>query len=258
MILDAAGLARFYATPLGRRAAAVIRRRLARSLGSASGRRIAVIGFAPPQIADWCARAQVAVQLNPARIGALRGGWRAVLSAEDALPLADEAVDVLVLIHALEAAGDADALLREIWRVLAPEGRLVAIVARRTGLWALSAATPFGHGRPWRAGEIAALMADRCFTVLESARILRFPPFGARVLPALAIERLADALALPLGGLLFVTAAKRLARPVLEGRRGPALRPVHVWQRVPTKAANGSIHCARGSRKESWPSSVSA
>lgn len=258
MSLDAGGIAGFYTSPLGRRVAAVIRRRLARSLGPVSGRRIAVIGFAPPPLADWCARAQVAVQLNPARIGALKGGWRAVLSAEDALPLGDEAVDVVVLLHALEAAGDADTLLREIWRVLTPEGRLVAIVARRTGLWALSAATPFGHGRPWRAGEIAALITDRCFAVVESTRILRFPPFGAAVLPALAIERLAEALALPFGGLLFVTAAKRLARPVLEGRRRPALAPVHAWQRAVTKAANGSIHCARGSRKESWPSRVSA
>ncbi len=259
MYPDVGRLAAFYATPLGRRVAAILKRRLRRRLGTLVGRGVALVGFGAPLIAGLCERAAWNVQLIPAGLGVIAATPRAVLAAETALPLADEAVDVVILLHALEAVPDPDALMREIWRVMRPEGRMVAILPRRASLWARVARTPFGYGRPWRQREIATLLAERCFLVTGNERILRFPPFAPASLPALAIERMADALHLPFGGLLLVTAVKRLAQPlpVMPARR-PVLAPAHAWRRAVTNAANGSIQAACGSRKESWPCGVSA
>ncbi len=259
MYPDVGRLAAFYAAPLGRRVAAVLKRRVRRRVGSLAGRRVALVGFGVPLVAGLCERAAMHVQLMPAGIGAIAAARRAALVAETALPLADEAVDVVILLHALEAVPDPDALMREIWRILRPEGELVAILPRRASLWAMVASTPFGHGRPWRQREIEALLVERCFVVTGCERILRFPPFAPASLPALAIERTAEALHLPIGGVLLVTAGKRLAQPLpVARRRRPVFAPAHAWRRAATNAANGSIQAACGRRKESWPCGVSA
>ena len=39
-------------------------------------------------------------------------------------------------------------LLRECWRVLRDDGRLLVVVPNRLGSWALFDHTPFGQGRP--------------------------------------------------------------------------------------------------------------
>src|SRR6202008_3697705 len=74
------------------------------------------------------------------------------------LPLTDAGVDRVLLVHALEMAQDAGALLREVWRVLAAGGRLLAVVPNRRGVWARTDATPFGHGRPYSRGQITNLL----------------------------------------------------------------------------------------------------
>jgi len=55
----------------------------------------------------------------------------------DALPLADASVDLVVLPHALELARDPHQTLREVERVLMPEGRVVIVGFNPTSLWGL-------------------------------------------------------------------------------------------------------------------------
>ncbi len=45
-------------------------------------------------------------------------------------------------------------LLREVWRVLAPSGRMMAIIPNRRGVWTRTDTTPFGHGRPYSRSQI--------------------------------------------------------------------------------------------------------
>ncbi len=51
----------------------------------------------------------------------------AIVARLDSLPLASESVDVLILPHTLEFAGDQHQLLREAERVLKPEGQLLVL-----------------------------------------------------------------------------------------------------------------------------------
>ena len=52
-----------------------------------------------------------------------------------ALPFAENSVDLVVLPHTLEASADPHATLREVARVLVPEGRLLVIGFNPTSLW---------------------------------------------------------------------------------------------------------------------------
>jgi SAM-dependent methyltransferase len=88
----------------------------------------------------------------------------------------DAVFDRVLLVHAIEEAATPHAMLREIWRVMAPEGRLVVIAANRWSLWAQSDATPFGHGRPYSRTQLAALLSDSMFEPVVSARALYTPP----------------------------------------------------------------------------------
>lgn len=61
----------------------------------------------------------------------------AVLCDFDALPFASQSLDLVVLPHTLELAGDAHQALREVERVLVPEGRVVVLGFNPASLWGL-------------------------------------------------------------------------------------------------------------------------
>jgi len=58
------------------------------------------------------------------------------------------------VVHALETSDSPAEVLSEIWRILTPGGRLIAITPNRRGLWARMDTTPFGHGRPYSRSQI--------------------------------------------------------------------------------------------------------
>lgn len=61
----------------------------------------------------------------------------AVLCDFDALPFASQSLDLVVLPHTLELARDAHQALREVERVLVPEGRVVVLGFNPASLWGL-------------------------------------------------------------------------------------------------------------------------
>jgi SAM-dependent methyltransferase len=80
-----------------------------------------------------------------------------------ALPFPADSIDLVVLPHALEFAPDPHQLLREVERVLRPEGRVVITGFNPASLWGLRqrlgsvrlGITP-GHGEPGPAGQARA------------------------------------------------------------------------------------------------------
>ena len=94
------------------------------------------------------------------------------------------AVDRVLLVHALEMAHDPGALLREVWRVLAAGGRLLAVVPNRRGLWARMDTTPFGHGRPYSRTQINAAPARHLVHADRMERGALCAADRARLVPA--------------------------------------------------------------------------
>jgi hypothetical protein len=158
----------------------------------------------------------------------------ATLVDEFSLPLPDAAVDRILLVHALEMSDDPEGLLREVWRVLAPSGRLMAVIPNRRGVWTRTDTTPFGHGRPYSRSQITQLLRQTWFTPTAWGEALFMPPVakGWFLRSAMAWERVGAALSLPFAGVHIVEATKQVYRAIPAHRERtrliPALEPVLV------------------------------
>ena len=115
----------------------------------------------------------------------------AALVEEADLPLPDASVDLALVVHGLELTDQLPDLLRELWRVLAPQGRALLVVPNRRGMWARFDSTPFGHGRPFSRGQLSDLLRDAAFSPTGWAYALFAPPIGRSFLirSAPALER---------------------------------------------------------------------
>lgn len=216
MRVDVLALQRFYASPLGDAARRAAARRLAALWPHADGLDVLGLGYALPYLERFRPAARRVTALMPAEQGA--EPWPAdaprgsVLSDEARLPFIDAVFDRVLIVHALEESNALRPLLREIWRVMAPEGRLVVIAANRWSLWAQSDATPFGHGRPFSRRQLGSLLADAMFEPVASARALYAPPsnWTPFVRAADAFERVGEVVWPAQGGLVLMEAVKRL------------------------------------------------
>jgi SAM-dependent methyltransferase len=154
------------------------------------------------------------------------GASRAILASETELPLPDASIDRVLVVHSLEMAGSPRPLLREIWRVLAPEGKVLLVVPNRRGLWARFDHTPFGHGRPYSRGQLERLLASAMFAPTGWSPTLFMPPLGWRIVlnTAVGLER-AGYYAWPrFCGVLMTEAQKNLYAPIVEPAKEAASR----------------------------------
>ncbi len=244
MRTDALQIDRFYRTDQGRAASAMILRRLMALWPDMKTLDVLAMGYGPPLLEMLEPETRRALAFMPAEQGAIRwpgaAASRTVLGEDTHLPFPDAMFDRIFLIHALEESQSPQHMLREIWRILAPQGRLVLIVPNRTGLWARMETTPFGHGRPFSKGQLSRLLTDAALTPTAWARALYAPPWkwSCKDDRALGWEKAGEAVAPHLGGLIMAEAVKntgaltpRAARPVrvrlpgLDGRPAPALSP---------------------------------
>ncbi len=74
-----------------------------------------------------------------------------------ALPLASQSMDLVVLPHALEFSEQPHALLREVDRVMRPEGRLVILGFNPRSLWGLRQMLAMDHRSPPWSGRFLSL-----------------------------------------------------------------------------------------------------
>jgi SAM-dependent methyltransferase len=137
------------------------------------------------------------------------------LVEEDRLPLADNSVDLMLAIHCLELSDSVRRLLREIWRVLKPEGRLLAVVPNRRGVWARLERTPFGHGRPYSASQLERLLREALFEPVEIGSALHIPPFKRPRFLGVArtIGRMSARLGPAFAGVIIVEVRKEVVAP---------------------------------------------
>lgn len=185
MPADSHAAAEFYASPRGGVAARLLRERITALWPSLAGQSVLGIGHAEPYLRLWRGEAARCIALTPAQMGAAR--WPAgapnlsCTAEEDALPFPDLSFDRVLLVHGLEAAENARRLLRETWRVLKDDGRLLIVVPNRTGMWAYLESTPFGHGQPYSQGQLGRLLAGSLYRVERRDGALYLPPARRRL-----------------------------------------------------------------------------
>jgi SAM-dependent methyltransferase len=236
VVMDVVDLRNFYAQRLGVVARRFVGRGIRARWKDTRAQRVLGIGYAIPYLGLFRQEAERCLALMPAPQGVVR--WPstrpalAALVEEDELPLTDSAVDRVLLVHSLEMSADAAELLREVWRVLAPGGRLLAVIPNRRGLWARMDTTPFGYGRPYSRTQITQLLRETWFTPTGWDEALYVPPIGRGwfLRSAVAWERTGATLSAPFAGVHIVEATKQVYRAIparREKRRFvPALKPV--------------------------------
>ena len=177
---DIIDLRDFYEGALGRAVVRVVQRHLRAIWPRLAGQRVLGIGFATPYLGALSAESERTIAVMPAGQGVLRwpaGGNNLVaLSNETCLLLFDRSIDRLVMVHCLEGSPEVRAVLRECWRVLADGGRLVVIVANRSGFWARADNAPFAQGRPFSMGQITKQLREALFAPLLTATSALFMP----------------------------------------------------------------------------------
>lgn len=216
MPIDVTDLKDFYDRPMGATVRRLLGHRIRARWRNVRGLSVLGLGYAPPYLGQFQGEALRIGALMPAAHGVrhwpTEGPGRTTLVDEEALPLADSSVDRLLLVHALEAATSARQTLREVWRVLAPEGRLIVVVPNRRGLWAQRDTTPFGHGEPYSRGQIERLLTGAMFAVEEITFALAMPPVELQLVrrSAPAWERLGARLWPAFSGVILVEARKQV------------------------------------------------
>lgn len=222
--MDVRGLSDFYESQMGERTRRLILRRLRQIWPVTRGRRLLGYGFPQPYLGAFLPEAERCIAALPAALGE-SGPWPQdnnliTRIEEDALPFPDAFFDLILVVHGLEEAEGLRPLLRQLWRVLAPEGRLMIVAPNRASLWAQMERSPFGYGRPFSRGELDALLRGALFVPELWQRALYAPPLAPRTLARSGAgwERFGTRFFPGLGGVHIVEAGKSLYAPAAPAR----------------------------------------
>ena len=253
MHLDVVELRKFYSsTRLGRLAQHMLRARLRELWPNVRGQTVVGFGFASPLLRPFLGEAARTLSLMPAQQGVCalpgEGPNLSTLVEETLWPLPGGFADRLVVAHGLETCERPQALLEEIWRVLAPGGKVVFIVPNRAGMWARRDGTPFSFGRPYSTGQLDAALAAQKFTAERHFGALYMPPshrrFWLKVAPAM--ERLGQRVeARGLAGTIIVEAEKLVYITPRSGTRVRARDPIRVLSGLGVPAPKPAGRSAR-------------
>lgn len=232
---DVRELAAFYNAPLGQLAQRAIQREIRRFWPDLRNYRLLGYGFAIPYLRALAGteRSIAALPCGHGPVEAESYAWPrqrnvALLCEEDALPFPDVFFDRILIVHGLESSENLRALLRQLWRVLAPEGRILLVVPNRASLWAQVQVSPFGHGRPFSKLELDTLLKSVLFEPGRWSRALYAPPFRTVSRTGTGWEKLGTRLFPGIGGVHVVEAVKSLyaaATPGLAVATNAALKP---------------------------------
>lgn len=216
--IDVVELEHFYSTHLGQMVQRSLRLRLRSLWPSVTNASVLGLGFPNPVLRPFTREAERVVVAMPATQGA--DWWRASnergnatsLVFDDQLPFGDLSMDRIIAMHYLESTESLTATLQEIWRVLAPEGRFIAIIPNRSGLWARVETTPYAHGRPFSRGQFERTLRTHRFGVERHIQALYFPPVRTRLLLNFfsPLERIRSGIGIGFGGVHIVEAVKHV------------------------------------------------
>ena len=158
-----------------------------------------------------------------------RPGMKNLLAEPELLPLANQSVNLILMPHALDFATDAHELLREVSRVITPEGHVIITGFNPISLWGLrriiarrSSPVPW-CGQFYRSGRVQDWLTLLGFELVAGSMCYYRPPCRARRLREYLqfLETMGHRW-WPLLGAVYILVARKHekgARPILLGRR---------------------------------------
>ncbi|MEM6538330.1 MAG: methyltransferase domain-containing protein [Pseudomonadota bacterium] len=263
MRTSVSNLQTFYTGMLGQTAAEIVCAQVQAAWQEHKGARIVGFGYAAPFLEGF-SDAERCLWLAPEEQGATRwpseGKNRVGIVKDNHWPLPDASVDRLLIIHGLEESGRPLKLMREAWRVLADDGKMIVVTGHRRGAWSVVDTTPFAAGRPYLKGQLVKLLNDCMFEPVTSASALYFPPIGARFVlrAANAWEAAGERLWPWLAGVVMIEARKRIFQGIAQDVQQPKLvnLAAHAKRRTSGAAAMGGDDKLRRMRRKSGSAGI--
>ncbi len=232
--MDVTDLREFYGSRLGDASRRIIAQRLHDRFGNLARASVLGLGYAVPYLEPAPDGAARTIAFMMAQRGIMHwpgeGQNAACLVDECDLPLLESTIDFALVVHGLELSDHPADMLREIWRVLSPQGRLVMVVTNRRGMWAQSDATPFGYGQPFSRPQLQQVLKDAGFSPIAWSQALFMPPVDRRFVlkSASAWERVGLYVSTAFSGVIIVEAVKQVYA-INSGKRAkraaPRLKP---------------------------------
>lgn len=207
----------YYDSHLGKVTQRTLQRALREMWPNTRGMNVAGYGFAAPFLRPFRAESARTICLMPASQGV--GAWpregpnATALVEEGRWPLTTGFIDRLIVMHAVETELHLDALMEEIWRILAPEGKVIIVAPNRSGVWARGETTPFGIGRPFSYSQLEGMLQKHKLGPTRRSAALYMPPSERRfwLRTAATIERFGRRIEFQrFAGVLLVEAEKRV------------------------------------------------
>jgi len=124
-------LKEYYDTQTGHNFCRIIRKIISNNWRKPSKEAIIGYGFALPYLPILQNEGNKIAAIIPKNLGLditclnIANGITPILAEADTLPLKNEAIDKIIVIHALEKINNPDEILAEFWRVLKPYGRMM-------------------------------------------------------------------------------------------------------------------------------------
>lgn len=239
---DVVALKEFYASALGQFVCNAVWRQVHSYWPETKDEVLLGIGFTTPYFSGYIEQSQRIIACMPAQQGVIHWPPQArnltLLSDEAELPLPDNSVHRVLVVHAIENSEHVRGMLSEIWRVLAPGGRLLVVAPNRRGIWARAPGSPFAFGQPYTLHQLRDILSEHSFTPLKHAHALFFPPSGRRYVLRMArfIESVGRRFFPAFGGLLLLEAEKRIYAPITQ-KAYRATRKVYVPSAQPVRSA---------------------
>ena len=255
---DVLDLEEFYGSTLGQMTARLLRARLRDVWPNVRGEAVLGLGYATPLLRPFVEEASRTLAFMPAPQGVTRwpreGRNLTALVDEMDLPLADNSIDRIVLVHAIECTERVRPMLREIWRVMADGGRMIVVAPTRAGLWSQIDRSPFYQGHPYSAGQLAALLRANMFAPLRQTRALYMPPTNSRLAMRMAptVERFGQRWLGRFAGVSVIESGKQLYAGIAERAHTPELMVVRPKLRI---ASSRDTQAARNAKDGEAPAS---
>jgi SAM-dependent methyltransferase len=243
--MDVVDLRDFYESPLGASVKGLLLRVMRQRLQPKPNELVLGLGYANPLLDALVPEVAVSLSFMMARQGVIH--WplgenvRSALVDENDLPLLESMADHVVVVHGLEQAELPLDMLQEIWRVLAPQGKLYLVVPNRAGLWAASDASPFGSGQPFSRRQIANLLKEARFSATWWQEALVMPPVSRPSLLKAApfVEQIGRRLSSRFSGVIVVEAVKQVYA-FSSGKRARRMMPRFRPMLLPRPAGNST------------------
>lgn len=207
----------FYDSDIGSIVQNILQRHIREFWADSRGLRVMGCGYSMPYLNDLSIGAERVIAMTSPKQGAQ--SWIhnnkniAFLSSEIQMPIESCSIDRILLIHHLEFCGSLQSSLREVWRVLKANGRIIIIVPNRMGVWARNDLSPFAHGRPFTYSQLSINLRDASFIEEEHRGALFVPPMpDSPVLMKSAnlIEKMGGSILPFVAGVHIVEASKQI------------------------------------------------